>query len=102
MSALSSAKINKYRYLTGEEILPTDHSIITDQSNIKYSRLPKAFDKQLNKIEEKKEKIKIKAFEYHGKQLVKSSSESLTLTLALILTIILNTFKTKENFRKIY
>ena len=44
MLALSSGNINKYGYLTGEEILPTDQSRIIEQSNIKYSPLPRAFE----------------------------------------------------------
>ena len=32
MSALSSGKIDKYEYLTGEEILPLDQSRVTEQA----------------------------------------------------------------------
>ena len=32
MSALSSGKIDKYEYLTGEEILPFDQSRVTEQA----------------------------------------------------------------------
>ena len=33
ISALSSSKIDKYEYLTGEEILPPDQSRIIEQAN---------------------------------------------------------------------
>ena len=32
ISALSSSKIDKYEYLTGEEVLPSDQSRITEQA----------------------------------------------------------------------
>ena len=41
-SALSSGKIDKYEYLTGEEILPSDQSRIIEQANFTYSPLGKA------------------------------------------------------------
>ena len=45
ISALSSGKINKYEYLTGEEILPSDQSGIIEQAKFTYSPLGKAFEK---------------------------------------------------------
>ena len=45
--ALSSRKINKYEYLTGEEILPSDQSRIIEQAKFTYSPLGKAFGKQI-------------------------------------------------------
>ena len=45
-SALSSGKIDKYEYLTGEEILPSDQSRIIEQAKLTYSPLAKAFEKQ--------------------------------------------------------
>ena len=42
ISALSSGKIDKYEYLTGEEILPSDQSRIIEQANFTYSPLGKA------------------------------------------------------------
>ena len=36
ISALSSGKIDKYEYLTGEEILPSDQSKIIEQAKITY------------------------------------------------------------------
>ena len=52
MSALSSRKIDKYEFLTGEEILPSDQSRIIEQAKFTYSPLGKAFEKQTKAIEE--------------------------------------------------
>ena len=37
--ALSSGKNDKYEYLTGEEILPSDQSRVTEQAKFIYSSL---------------------------------------------------------------
>ena len=49
ISPLSSGKIDKYEYLTGEEILPSNERQIIEQEKFTYSPLGKAFEKQLNK-----------------------------------------------------
>ena len=54
VSALSSSKIDKYEYLTGEEILPSNQQQIIEQAKFTYSPLGKAFEK-LSKIKEKKQ-----------------------------------------------
>ena len=41
ISALSSAKIDKYEYLTGEEILPSNQQQILEQAKFIYSPLGK-------------------------------------------------------------
>ena len=46
ISALSSGKIDKYEYLTGEEILPFNQQQIIEQAKFTYSPLRKAFEKQ--------------------------------------------------------
>ena len=51
ISALSSGKIDKHEYHTGEEILPSDQSRIIEQAKFKYSLLGKAFEKQIKTIE---------------------------------------------------
>ena len=51
ISALSSRKIYKYEFLTGEEILPSDQSRIIEPSKFTYSPLGKALDKQIKTIE---------------------------------------------------
>ena len=52
VSALSSGKIDKYEYLAGGEILPPDLSRIIEQDKFTYSILGKAFEKQINTIED--------------------------------------------------
>ena len=56
ISALSSGKIDKYEYLTGEEILPSNQQQITEQAKCTYSPLGKAFEKQIKTIEDQGEK----------------------------------------------
>ena len=51
ISALSSSKISKYEYLTGEEILPSNQKRITEQAKFTYSPSGKAFEKQIKTIE---------------------------------------------------
>ena len=46
ISALSSEKIDKYQYLTAEEILPPDQRRVIKQAKFTYSPLRKAFEKQ--------------------------------------------------------
>ena len=53
ISALSSCKIDKYEYLTGEEILPSDRSRIIEQAKFTYS-FGKAFEEQIRTIEKLK------------------------------------------------
>ena len=54
ISALSSGKINKYEYLPGEEILPSNQKQIIEQAKILlWEKLLKNKQKQL-KIKEKK------------------------------------------------
>ena len=52
ISALSSGKTDKYEYLTGEEILPSNQQQIIEQAKFTYSPLGKAFEKQIKTIEE--------------------------------------------------
>ena len=51
ISALSSGKIHKYEYLTGEDILASNQQQIIKQAKITYSPLGKAFEKQIKTIE---------------------------------------------------
>ena len=64
-SALSSGKIDKYEYLTGEEILPSNQGRIIEQAKFTYSPLGKAFEKQTKTIEDQGEK-QIKTIEDQG------------------------------------
>ena len=49
-SALSSGKIDKYEYLTGEEILPPDQRRVIEQAKFTYSPLGKALEKQIKQL----------------------------------------------------
>ena len=55
--ALSSGKIDKYKYLTGEEILPSNKKQIIEQAKFTYSSLGKAFEKQTKTIEDQGKKL---------------------------------------------
>ena len=52
ISALSSVKIHKYEYLTGEDILPSNQQQIIEQAKFTCSPLGKAFEKQIKTIED--------------------------------------------------
>ena len=56
ISALSSGKLHKYEYLTGEDILPSNQQQIIEQTKFTYSPLGKAFDKQIKRIEDQRKK----------------------------------------------
>ena len=56
ISASSSGKIDKYEYLTGKEILPSNQYQIIEQAKSTYSPLGKAFEKQIKTIEDQEEK----------------------------------------------
>ena len=56
ISALSSGKIHKYEYLTGEDILPSNQQQIIEQAKFTYSPLGKAFEKQIKTIEDRGKK----------------------------------------------
>ena len=47
ISALSSGKLDKYEYLTGEEILPSNQQQIIQQARFAYSPLRKTLEKQI-------------------------------------------------------
>ena len=56
ISALSSGKLDKYEYLTGEEILPSNQQQIIQQAKFNYSPLGKAIEKQRKTIEDQGKK----------------------------------------------
>ena len=56
ISALPSGKIHKYKYLTGEDILPSNQPQINEQAKSSYSPLGKAFEKQIKTIKNQGEK----------------------------------------------
>ena len=75
ISALSSGKIDKCKYLTREEILPPDQRRVIEEAKPTYSPLEKDFEKQIETTEDQREK-QIKALQEHEKQLVKSENET--------------------------
>ena len=48
--ALLYGKIDKYEFLTGEELVPSDQSRIIEQAKFIYSPLGKSFEKQIKTI----------------------------------------------------
>ena len=48
LSALSSDKTDKYKYVMGEEILPSDQIHMVNQKKFIYSPIGKAFETQTN------------------------------------------------------
>ena len=56
ISPLSSGKLDKYEYLTGEEILPSNQQQIIQKAKFTYSPLGKAFEKQIKTIKDQGEK----------------------------------------------
>ena len=56
ISALSSGKIDKHEFLTGEEILPSNQQQIIQQAKFAYSPLGKALEKQIKTIEDQGKK----------------------------------------------
>ena len=73
ISALLSGKIDKYEYVTGEEILPSNQQQIIQQAKFTYSPLGKAFEKQIKTIEDQGKK-QVKAIQ-DNKHLVNINSD---------------------------
>ena len=73
ISALSSGKLDKYEYLTGEEILPSNQQQIIQQAKLTYSPLGKALEKQIKTIEDQ------------GKKLVKALQDNKQILYVLII-----------------
>ena len=80
ISALSSGKLHKYHYLTGEDILPSNQQQIIEQTKFTYSPLGKAFEKQTKTIEDHGKK-QVEALEnlkpIEGSKAIKYDDESL-------------------------
>ena len=91
ISALSSGKIDKYEYLTGEEILPSNQQQIIEKAKFTYSPLGKAFEKQTKTIEDKGEK-QIKAIQDNRKKLISDDDYKNKLLIS----------KEREIFKDIY
>ena len=74
ISALSSGKIDKYEYLTGEEILPSNQQQIIEQGKFNYSPLGEAFLEQTKTIKDQGEK-QIKAIQDNKEQLANFNND---------------------------
>ena len=94
ISSLSSGKTDKYEYLTGEEILPSNQQQIIEQAKFTYSPLGKAFEKQTKTIEDQGEK-QIKAIQDNKKQSVNINNDDDYKNKLLI-------SKEREIFKDIY
>ena len=70
ISALSSGKIQKYEYLTGGDMLPSNQQQLIEQARFTYSPLGKAFEKQIKTVEDQGEK-QIKAIQDQGQITIK-------------------------------
>ena len=89
ISALSSGKIHKYEYLTGEEILPSNQQQIIEQAKFTYSPLGKAFEKQTKTTEDQGQK-QVEALENLRPTATKSESNNKPLIIKNIYDKILD------------
>ena len=64
ISVLSSGELDKYEYLTGEEILPSNQQQIIQQAKFNYSPLEKVFEKQMKTIKDQGKK-QVKEIKYN-------------------------------------
>ena len=64
IKVLGSGKLDKYEYLTCEEILPSNQRQKIEQVLFRYSPFGRAFEKQIQTIKDQGEK-QIKAIEDH-------------------------------------
>ena len=94
ISALSSGKVDKYEYLTGKEILPSDETKVIKQANLIILHQEKILEKQAKTIE-KQGKKQIKPIEDHGKN---SLNLVHLLKRILILTKIAYHLKNKKKY----
>ena len=76
ISALSSGKIDKYEYLTGEEILSSNQQQIIEQAKFTYSSMGKAFEIQTKTIKDQAKK-QVEAIQDNKKQL--ANTQELTI-----------------------
>ena len=77
ISALPSTKVDRYEYITGEEVLPFNQSKIIKQYKFTYSALGKAFEKEIKTTEEQGNK-QVKALE-----VLKLNTQKLTIKDAI-------------------
>ena len=94
ISALSLGKIDKYEYLTGEEILLLNQRQIVEQAKFTYSPLGKAFEKQTETIEDQGKK------QVDALTALKTSNKKLPSIKDFILPEIINEIKRIEEIEK--
>ena len=92
ISPLSSSKIDKYEYLTGKEILPSNQQQIVEKAKFTYSPLGKAFEKLIKTTEDqrKRQVEGLKDLKDHNKQLANNYEDKLLIS------------KEREIFKDIY
>ena len=104
ISSLLSGKIDKYEYLAGKEILPSDQSRMIEQANFTYSPLWKALEKQTKTIKDQGEK-QVKAIKNRIKrQILDTEQKPITDLFSkglLSEEVICELNKTKETEQKI-
>ena len=91
ISALSFGKFNKYEYLTGEEILPSNKQQIIEKAKFTYYSLGKSFEKQAKTIEDQGGK-QMKAIQDNKQQLISDDDYKDKLLIS----------KEREIFKDIY
>ena len=81
-SIFPSGKIDKYEYVTGEEILPSDQRKMKKQAKFTYSPLKKAFQKQGStlRIKAESKQKQLKFMENNWLNLIKLLKRILILT----------------------
>ena len=102
ISTLLSGKIDKYEYLAGKEILPSDQSRTIEQANFTYSPLGKALEKQTKTIKDQGEK-QVKAIKNRIKRQITEQEPITDLFSKGLLSeeVIYELNKTKETEQKI-
>ena len=74
ISALSSGKIDKYEYLTGEDISPSNQQQIIQQAKFNYSPLGKVLEKQIKTTEDNRKQL-ISGNDYKNRLLTSKERE---------------------------
>ena len=92
ISALYTDKYDKYEYLTGKQILPSNIQQIIEQIQFTYSPLGKAFGKQIKTTEDQLQRHGdiLKDLKYYNKQLANDYEDKLLIS------------KEREIFKNIY
>ena len=72
ISALSSGKVNKYEYVTGEEVMPPHQSKVIEQAKFAYSPLGKAFKNKQKQLKNK-EKTSLSFRSFKTKEKIKKT-----------------------------